>query len=1021
MNWVTYCNDTTGKAFESPVSQGVNSWWSDCYGECPRMFYHAFAGIPEWAPPRENHILYSEGILTDVHYSSDQLRYSATAENGIEYLRLTYKPLMVTLNGKKISPSNTLNPDTYTVKDLGNGDYSVVIRRNHSGDVLVSAPGIPVHIDGAVQFRKMDGFGVNINASWWTDGAYRSTDVVKPAIDMLIENLGAAIFRVVVEDMDWEAVNDDDDPDHFNWAYFNSVFSSTRFQGAWNTLQYLNQREITDNLMISFMGVPSNWMGPDYTIDTANEAEFVESIAALLWYARHTAGIQFTLVSPMNETELDGREGPNMKDARQVVRVLKNLAKKLDALGMSDIRFVAPDAAGDSLFSVCLDEMVKDSYLMGKLAHWGVHQYGNDAANYRNIISRPSNPNKLFWVTETAGIRNLLGQLDDDAGAFIFWDGFDCVYQHAIRNGYGSQPPNDWVFWIKDEGRPLIAFNAENQSWAPRKQFYEFAQIFKFVKPGAKRIAATEDNDNLMMAAFQNPDKQLVIVGRNNSDDPVTVQGRLDNLPIVNRLSDSASGWALAAGSLNRFEMFFTDSLKDLSRTHDIAVSNSSFSASIPATAVFTLVGKTDRTQIGKTTRLRPEPSGWYAGDMHVHRDCGGPEPGILPEEKFIEMMEVYDLAVISVLADMGNAEVKPSKIDLPKVNGKDYSLSISGRVIHYDAEWHWDPFGTTFEHKALGGHIVLLGLTEARKIWEESPYKILDYGRKQNGIVGFCHTEYLNDTIQNDLNCCIPIEYPVEAALGTLDFLSEDVYGSTSPNWGNYSADATIHAYYKLLNCGIRLGLCAGTDYPCNGAEPLGTLLTYVKVEGPFTYRKWVEGIRDGKTVVARNAHQEFIDFKVNGQYQPGEDIKINKKRNVSLEVKWTTINAITGRLELVHNGQVVAVQEGTATPEHPVFLKAEQEMTKSGWFCARRMDDNGHQTHTAPVYVTVDNKPVRASAEDADFFVDWIENLLEKTSPGNEWNQYFTHDLDVVQARYKKAKVIYLNISEEAKILGN
>lgn len=36
---------------------------------CPRMFYHAFAALPEWAPLREDHILYSYGVLTSVQYA----------------------------------------------------------------------------------------------------------------------------------------------------------------------------------------------------------------------------------------------------------------------------------------------------------------------------------------------------------------------------------------------------------------------------------------------------------------------------------------------------------------------------------------------------------------------------------------------------------------------------------------------------------------------------------------------------------------------------------------------------------------------------------------------------------------------------------------------------------------------------------------------------------------------------------------------------------------------------------------
>ncbi len=881
-----------------------------------------------------------------------------------------------------------------------------------------------LQVDGAERYQTIEGLGVNINTAWWYDGEYRNTDVLKPAIDMLIDSLGATIFRAVIEEMDWEAVNDDNDPNHFNWDYYNKVFSNAKFQGVWNTLHYLNQNGIADELIISLMGAPpaaapntakakqQSWMGDtDYTVSPEMEDEFVESIAALLYYARNTAKIRFSLVSPMNETDIisntistehpDGIvEGPNMPDAVQFTRIVKKLAEKLDDIGMGDILFIVPDAGGDDLFDRCLNEMVKDSYLMNKIAGWGVHQYGDDAENYLKIVDRPENPNKNFWVTETAGIKNILGQFDDDAKGFIFWDGFDCVYQHSRRNGNGSAPPNDWVFWYGDEGKPLIEYVPSTKSWVPRKQFYEFSQIFKFVKPGATRIAVTGENENLIASAFQNPNKQVVIVGQNKSDDPILIEGEQVNLPAVNSL-----------------EMYFTDSLENLSRLSDISMADDSFLITIPAKAVFSLSENAVGIQSGEASLARPEPSDWYAGDMHVHRDCGGPVNGVLSESEYIEMMKVNDLAVISVLADMGDGEVKPSEIDLLKVNGKDAPESVPGRTVHYDTEWHWDPFGTTFEHKALGGHLVLLGLKEARQIWDESTYKILEYGRDQDAILGFAHAQYLDDTIQNELNCCIPIEYPVEAVLGTFDFLSEDVYGSISPNNGNYNADATINAYYKLLNCGIRLGLSAGTDYPCNEREPLGTLLTYVQVKGPFTYRKWVEGIRDGKTVVARNGHKEFIDLKVNGKYRPGDEIRLKSKATVEVQVEWTSIEPLSGSLELVHNGKVIAQQKGTAKPGVPLLLKADLPISQSGWVCARRMNGNGHQTHTAPVYITIDNKPVRASEQDALYFVKWIDNLIDKTSPGQEWNQYFTHDLHVVQGRYRQARNLYLEIAKEAK----
>lgn len=887
-----------------------------------------------------------------------------------------------------------------------------------------SETNVDFRIDGAQRQQILDGFGVNINTSWWLNGEYQETGILQPAIDLLADSLGATIFRAVIEEMDWEMENDDRDPGHFNWDYYNRVFSTPKFQGIWKTLTYLNQKNIKEGLILSLMGAPpapapqkptnaqQSWMGPDYGVLPSMEDELVESIAALLYYARNQARIQFYLVSPLNETDIvsttkndqhpDGIvEGPNIPDPVQYTRIIKKLGKKLDEIGMGDVRFVAPDAAGDQLFAMCMQEMSKDPYVIGKLAHWGVHNYGNNGEQYSALVKQADNPNHSFWVTELAGIDNLLGQMNSGAQGFMYWDGFDCVYQHARRNGYDNLPPNDWVIWYhSDEGKPLIEYISMTRQWKPRQQFYQYAQLYRFVNPGAQKVDTKSEND-LFVSSFLNPNGQLVIVGHNTGEQR-TITGQLENLP-----------------ENTTYKSIITTAEDHLVPGPEIIQQGAAIRFNVPRHAVFTLVASTKST-MGKRD-IRPEPDDWYAGDMHVHRDCGGPVEEVLPEEQMVKAMEVNNLAVISVLADMGDGEVKFAETDLPKVTGRDAPLSIPGRIVHYDAEWHWDPYGVSFENKALGGHLVLLGLNEAAQIWDESPYNILDYGRKQGAIAGFCHFEYLNDRIQSDLNCCIPIEYPVEAALGTIDFISEDVYSSNNPevSSGNYDADAVIKAYYKLLNCGFRIALTAGTDYPCNSKEPLGSLLTYVKVDGPLTYQKWIRGIKGGNTVVARNGHHEFIDLKVNYRYGPGDEIKLPGAETVSVEVTWTAIEPLSGTLEIVYNGEVIASREGTSEPGHPVTLKIKREVDQSGWFCARRMASNGHQTHTGAIYASLADSPVRASSSDAQFFVDWLDHLLVKTSPGQAWNQYFTHDLETVQSRYRKARAIFEQIVEEAKAL--
>ena len=79
--------------------------------------------------------------------------------------------------------------------------------------ISAQTPEIKLQIDGAAKYQTMDGFGVNINPAWWYNGSYTDAKVVQPAIDLLVDSLGATIFRAVIEEIDWEAVNDDNDPE----------------------------------------------------------------------------------------------------------------------------------------------------------------------------------------------------------------------------------------------------------------------------------------------------------------------------------------------------------------------------------------------------------------------------------------------------------------------------------------------------------------------------------------------------------------------------------------------------------------------------------------------------------------------------------------------------------------------------------------------------------------------------------------------------------------------------------------
>jgi hypothetical protein len=459
---------------------------------------------------------------------------------------------------------------------------------------------------------------------------------------------------------------------------------------------------------------------------------------------------------------------------------------------------------------------------------------------------------------------------------------------------------------------------------------------------------------------------------------------------MVNELSlaplATAAGWSSTAPASHTFT---TAGNKTLYAWAKDAAGN--VSASRSANVLITL----------PTTEV--EPAGWYTGDMHVHRSCGGSPEAV---STIFQMMSAQNLSVVSLLADMGNGEVQDPDTDLPLVTGQDASVSTSDQILHWDAEWHWDAVYTQYPNQALGGHVVALGVTEAHQIWEEYTYPIFNWAHQQNGIAGFAHMQYLDNDIPQTLDCCTPIEYPVEVALGSADFIAEDMNGS----------DSFIQAYYRLLNCGFRPGFGAGSDYPC-AVNELGSLLTYAQVEGgQLTYRNWIEGMAAGRTVVSRNGHNEFLSLIVNNSSTPGDEINLATAGSVPVAITWTANQNLSGTIELVQNGIVIASTPASVASGVPASLSATADFASSGWLAARRMDGNGHVVHTAAVFVTINNAPVRASVEDAEFYVQWMDKLLTETSPGGEWISYFPTSLSQARARYQAAKEIYQQIAVEA-----
>jgi glucosylceramidase len=90
---------------------------------------------------------------------------------------------------------------------------------------------------------------------------------------------------------------------------------------------------------------------------------------------------------------------------------------------------------------------------------------------------------------------------------------------------------NGWTYWnlLLDEdrgprhagglgGTSIVTANTQTGELSFNPPFYYFGHFSRFIKPGAKRIACTSNNDDFLATAFINPNDEIAVVILNTSD-----------------------------------------------------------------------------------------------------------------------------------------------------------------------------------------------------------------------------------------------------------------------------------------------------------------------------------------------------------------------------------------------------------------------------------------------------------------------------------------------------------------------
>ena len=430
---------------------------------------------------------------------------------------------------------------------------------------------------------------------------------------------------------------------------------------------------------------------------------------------------------------------------------------------------------------------------------------------------------------------------------------------------------------------------------------------------------------------------------------------------------------------------------------------------------------------------------GWRSGDHHVHAaGCAhyeSPTEGVTPEDMMRHILG-EDLNVGCVLS-WGPCWYYQKQF----FEGKVHPLSTDDYVMRYDVEVSGFP-------SSHAGHLSLLALTEddysgTERIeeWPSWDLPVLQWAKEQGAVTGFSHSGWGLKVDGDELpNYNIPPfngiganEYIVDVVHDAVDFISTV---DTPAVW-------ELNIWYHTLNCGFRTRISGETDFPCIYGERVGLGRIYVKMPaGPLDFDVWAAGLRDGRSYVG-DGKSHLLDFIVGG-VPVGEKSPTGQISQLDLEAP--SIVTVTARVaarlnetpnpeiqnrpldqqpywdierariaedrkvpvELIVNGQAVERQEIVANGE-VIPVQFEASIDRSSWVALRIFPSS----HTNPVFVIVDGKPIRASRRSAQWCLDAVEIC---------WNakvdRIREEERDAAREAYDVASQTYQKILEESKV---
>jgi hypothetical protein len=361
--------------------------------------------------------------------------------------------------------------------------------------------------------------------------------------------------------------------------------------------------------------------------------------------------------------------------------------------------------------------------------------------------------------------------------------------------------------------------------------------------------------------------------------------------------------------------------------------------------------------------------SGWYGGDMHTHFSRWTASDSHV----WGRFLAAEDLHAVN------NMVYKHAGV----VEAPQYAYGEAGEHPVHHPGHHVVASGEEFRDDDLYGHMIAAGIDEViepisvgHQLGRRENYplfsSVCDWTHEQGGIAGWAHGGTVIKLFES---------LPVEAALGKLDFVENVQF--------NMFYGAVF--WYRLLNCGIRLACTGGSDFPFASDllapwyPNLGLDRTYAQVDGDFTYARWIDAIRHGRTFASNGP---LLSVTVNGA-GPGATLHLDTAAD-SLRVEgYAECGHALECVEIVCNGAVVRRVDGGGG-QRRIECAETVPFGDSAWFALRargRVEADCYgglapwnlYAHSSPIYVHRDGRPIREAA-DLTAMADYVRMIAER-----------------------------------------